>query len=199
MALRGVRVGSKFVGSSTKGIECSRHVSRRHFLGKARRGRQTVIEPVDTRYPIFFDVCSGKVSRLTVSPFVVTEPELELDSVKHDPLPETPYNPWHSGRFAMPGIPASPEPRAPIHRRQMVVSMLSSWWWPIRRVSTLKSRHAVPRAWKRSLRATVSKAVGLAVSELGHSSSRILVFTPFAISQLVYRLKIRMHTHLRKP
>lgn len=55
------------------------------------------------------------------------------------------------------------------------------------------SRHAVPRAWKRSLRAIVSKAVGLPVfvvvfalavfvfGGLGHSNSRILVVRPVIV------------------
>lgn len=58
------------------------------------------------------------------------------------------------------------------------------------RVSMWVSRHAVPRAWKRSLRAVVSKAVGLALFSFAlalavfvsgpfdQSSSRTLVVNP---------------------
>lgn len=48
------------------------------------------------------------------------------------------------------------------------------------------SRHAVPRAWKRSLRATVSNAVGLLVSVPGHSSSRILVVKPVQLASFFF-------------
>lgn len=128
-ALRGVKVGSKFVGSETKGISLSRQSCSRSALGNSSSGRQ-ITRPV---------CASDGVD------------DFDLDS-RAEPgrrgvaTSDTPNIPWHSGMRAMAGIPASPETGAPQASRQIVVSTLSSRWWPVSRASILLRRHARPNA-----------------------------------------------------